>query len=94
MELDRLRDPQRIAQAAVHLGMVQSFNPAFLELGTGKVVGQPGGTCTPLRINELAPKRPPELNPPAHVVTVPPETTGDTGRQNHANRGHRGQNHQ
>lgn len=98
MDLDRMRDPQRIAQAAIGLGMVQACNPAFLELGTGKVVGQPGGTCTPLRINQLPPKKPPVLNPPTHVVTVPPaagsESTGDTGHQNTGNGGHRGKNHQ
>jgi hypothetical protein len=80
MDLDRLRDPQRIAEAAVRLGMVQSCNPAFLELGTGKVVGQPsaGGSCPPLRLHQL-PKKPPVLDPPTHVVTVPAsDTASDT----------------
>ena len=112
MDLDRLRNPQRIAQAAVGLGMVQSCNPAFLELGSGKIVGQPsaGGGCTPLRINELPPRKPPILDPAPHVVTVEPgdaagtaagtaagsaaETGADTGRGSAGNGGRRDKMHQ
>ena len=102
MDLDRLRNPQRIAKAALGLGMVQAGNPAFLELGTGKVKGVPSvGGAMPLRINPLPPKKPANLNPPTHVVTVTPDETGnsgnssgDTGHQNTGNRGHRGKNHQ
>ncbi|HEU5035994.1 MAG TPA: hypothetical protein VFT70_03235 [Nocardioides sp.] len=99
MDLDRLRNPQRIAKAAIGLGMVQAGNPAFLELGTGKVRGIPsaGDGSTPLRINPLPPKKPAILAPAPHVVTVLPDesaqTTGDTGRQNDGNGRHRGQNH-
>ena len=101
MDLDRLRNPQRIAKAAIGLGMVQAGNPAFLELGTGKVRGVPsaGDGTTPLRINPLPPKKPAILAPTPHVVTVTPdestgsaESTGDTGHQNTGNRHHRDQN--
>lgn len=79
MDLDALRDPQRIAARAQKLGMVQSGNPAFLELGTGKVVGEPsvGTAATPFRIWQLPPPKPAAINPAPHVVTVPaPETDG------------------
>jgi hypothetical protein len=104
MDLDRLRNPQRIAKAAVGLGMVQAGNPAFLDLETGQVRGVPsaGDGTTALRINPLPPKRPGILDPAPHVVTVPPtesgtgsgESSGDTSHQNAGNRQHRGQNHQ
>lgn len=101
MDLDRLRNPQRIAKAAIGLGMVQAGNPAFLELGTGKVRGVPsaGDGSMPLRINPLPPKKPAILAPTPHVVTVMPdestgsaESTGDTGRQNTGNLRRRDQN--
>lgn len=104
MDLGRLRNPQRIAQAAIGLGMVQAGNPAFLELGTGKVRGVPsaGDGSTPLRINPLPPKKPAILAPTPDVVTVTAdpaagsagsqESTGDTGHQNTGNRYHRDQN--
>jgi hypothetical protein len=94
MDLDRLRNPQRIASAAARLGMVQAGNPAFIELGSGQVVGEPsvGGT-TPLRINPLPPTKPPVLDPAPTIVEVPAtETTGDTGRQNRGNERQRGEN--
>jgi hypothetical protein len=74
MELDRLRDPQRIATAAQRLGMVQACNPVFLELDSGHVAGEPC-VSTPadrLRINPLPPAKPAALNPRAHVVYVDP----------------------
>lgn len=98
MDLDRLRDPQRIATKAQQLGMVQAGNPAFLELASGRVVGEPspGTGATPFRIEALPPVKPAEINPAPHVVTVPaPEpvnSTRDTGRTGRANRGPDGKN--
>lgn len=102
MELDRLRDPQRIARAATGLGMVQAGSPGFLTLGTGQVTGAPtpGTGETRLRIDPLPPVKPPVLDPKAKVVTVQPEgaaagsteSPGDTGRQNRGNDGPRGEN--
>lgn len=85
MDLDRLRNPQRIADAALRLGMVQSCNPAFLRLGSADVTGSPAaaGDCNPLRINPLPPTKPPALDPEPNVVTVPADaagTSGDTGQ--------------
>ena len=36
MELDALRNPQRVAEAAQRMGMVPATTPAFLDLETGK----------------------------------------------------------
>jgi hypothetical protein len=100
MDLDRLRNPQRIAAAATRLGMVQAGNPAFLELGSGRVTGEPsvGGT-TPLRIDPRPPTKPSVLDPAPTIVEVPAtettgETTGDTGRQNRGIDRPRGENRQ
>ena len=40
MELDGLRDPQRVAQQAQDMGMVPPTSPAFLQLSDGKVLGK------------------------------------------------------
>jgi outer membrane murein-binding lipoprotein Lpp len=82
MDLDRLRDPQRIAKAAQGLGMVQACSPAFLELDSGKVVGQPCAATgqTPFRIEPKAPAKPAALDPRPKIVWVDPpaDTRGDT----------------
>jgi len=84
MELDRLRDPQRIAGAALRLGMVRAGNPAFLELGSGRVRGvpSPGDRSVPFRINPLPPQKPASLSPAPRIVRVPathgPNPAGDT----------------
>ncbi|GAA4366501.1 hypothetical protein [Nocardioides caricicola] len=71
MELDRLRDPQRIAGAAQRLGMVQACAPAFIKLGSGEVVGEPcPAVASPFPIWPAEPKLPPELNPAPNVVEV------------------------
>ena len=41
MELDQLRDPQRVATRAQSLGMVPLINPAFIRLEDGTVLGNP-----------------------------------------------------
>ena len=70
MELDRLRNPQRIAAKATGLGMVQAGPPTFVQLGTGKVTGAPCSDPNPLRVNSPPPAKPAILNPKAKVVTV------------------------
>lgn len=103
MDLDRLRDPQRIATKAQHLGMVQAGNPAFLELGADRVVGEPssGTAATPFRINPRPPAKPAAINPAPHVVVVPAPTQGtgtnssdDTARGATAKPGSRAKMHQ
>ena len=81
MQLDRLRDPQRIASAALRLDMVQACSPAFIELGTGKVTGAPCAATAAgqLRINPLPPRKPAVINPQPKVVHVPAPPTTLTG---------------
>ena len=102
MDLDRLRDPQRIAVAAAKLGMVQACSPAFLDLGSGAIHGQPcaGDPAGPqVRTTARPPRKPAVLDPPARRVVVPPATSeprgdrnssGDTGAESRAGAGRDG----
>lgn len=98
MDLDRLRDPQRIAAAAQKLGMVQACAPAFIKLGTGEVVGQPcPAVASAFPIWPAEPKLPAELNPPPNVVEVtadPPAVSGDTAGGAAGNGARAGKNQQ
>ena len=82
MELESLRDPQRLAITAKRLGMVPPAEPAFVSLSTGKVLGNPT-PATPadaVRINSLPAAKPAELSPKPIVIKVRPQTsTRDTG---------------
>ncbi len=82
MELESLRDPQRLAITAKRLGMVPPAEPAFVSLSTGRVLGNPT-PATPadaVRINSLPAPKPAELSPKPIVIKVQPETSGrDTG---------------
>jgi hypothetical protein len=82
MQLDQLRDPQRVAQRAERIGMVPAGPPAFLDLGSGKVLGSadPAGG-KPLRIWPYPAPKPRVLAAPPRVVTVPaqPEAGQETG---------------
>ncbi|WP_114422700.1 hypothetical protein [Nocardioides houyundeii] len=72
MELDDLRDPQRVALAAQRMGMVIPAAPAFLKLD-GAIVGTPA-PATRDNGMRLAPRPkalPPELRPEVTVVQVP-----------------------
>lgn len=40
MDLEKLRDPQRVAEAAQRQGMVIAANPVILHVDTGRVSGQ------------------------------------------------------
>jgi hypothetical protein len=72
MELDTLRDPQRVALRAQRLGMVRSDNPAFLDLQSGRILGTPtaASAADPLRVKPYPATRPSSLDPPVHVVHV------------------------
>jgi hypothetical protein len=41
LQVAALQQPDRVAHRAEHLGMVQNLDPAFLVLGTGRVLGVP-----------------------------------------------------
>lgn len=79
MDLDRLRDPQRVAEQAQRLGMVPMLTPVFLDLTDGSVVGEPTPASPYDRIR-LRPQ--PAVVPAEHrlaptVVEVPVEQGQD-----------------
>jgi hypothetical protein len=77
MELDALRDPQRLAVAAKDLGMVPPSQPAFIELATGQVLGNPTPATVgdAVRINPLPTPKPDSLKRKIRVVKVPAKTS-------------------
>jgi hypothetical protein len=77
MELDALRDPQRLAVAAKDLGMVPPSQPAFIELATGQVLGNPTPATVgdAVRINPLPAPKPDSLKRKIRVVKVPAKTS-------------------
>ena len=80
MELDELRQPQRLAVAAKKLGMVAPAQPAFVRLSDGRVLGTPA-KATPedsVRVNALPTAKPSSINPKPFVVHVPAPTADDT----------------
>ena len=72
MELDVLRDPQRVALKAQQLGMVIPTSPAFLRLSDGKVLGTPAAATREdgVRLLPRAPRKPAVLDPAPNVVEV------------------------
>ncbi len=83
MELDDLRDPQRVAEAAQAMGMVPALSPAFLQLSDGKVVGVPAAAtrANALRIRALPPRKPAVLTPApiVHEEVADTSTTNSGG---------------
>jgi cell division protein FtsL len=71
-ELDELDDPQRIAEAASRLGMVEPACPRFLYTATNRVT--PGCTeaAQPIDVSPAPAKRPESLVPERRVVRVQP----------------------
>lgn len=87
MELDELRNPQRVAAEAQEMGMVIPAAPVFLHLGDGGVSGvrTPATPADALRLQPRAPVKPAVLAPPATVVEVPaaaaPEPSAPEARE-------------
>jgi hypothetical protein len=78
MELEVLRDPQRVAEHAQNLGMVPAANPVFLRLSDGKVLGE-RVAATPanrLRVRPLPPVKPAVLTPAPIVHKVVADSSG------------------
>jgi hypothetical protein len=78
MELDRLRDPQHLAVAAKGLGMVAPSQPAFIDLATGAVLGNPT-PATPdeaVRINSLPTVKPATIRPQRVIVRLEQPAVG------------------
>ncbi len=86
MELDKLRDPQRVALAAQHAGMVPISHPAFLKLSDGSVLGEavPVSGLDRQRFTAKPTRAPAGYNPRPVVKVANPSTDGapstDTGR--------------
>jgi cell division protein FtsB len=80
MELDQLRDPQRVATRAQELGMVPMVSPAFLQLADGAKLGDPR-TATPVdgqRLEPLPTRRPAAFGPrKVQVVDETPDMNDD-----------------
>lgn len=73
MDLERLRDPQRVAVEARRMGMVPPSNPAFLRLSDGEVLGSPTAALPTdaVRIIDLPRVKPSNLTPPPVIVPAP-----------------------
>lgn len=76
LELDQLRDPQRVALAARDLGMVAPSQPAFVRLSDGRVLGRPvpATGADAVQIQPAPVQKPEELKRKTVVVQVDPET--------------------
>ena len=67
MELDELRNPQRVAMEAQQMGMVIPAAPVFLDLATGKTIGvrTPATRENAIQLLPPAPVKPAVLAPDA-----------------------------
>jgi cell division protein FtsB len=81
-ELERLRDPQRIAGQAERMGMVLPADSGFVDLSTGKVRRDPDPSIDAprMRLYPLPPPKPSELNPPTIIVRPPAAERGQAER--------------
>jgi hypothetical protein len=81
MELDRLRDPQRVAVAARSMGMVPPGAPAFLRLEDGKVLGSPAPAVAEdaVRVIPLPTRKPKSLRPDPVILELPKKSRGEHG---------------
>ena len=72
MDLDGLRDPQRVAQQAKDLGMVPKSTPAFLDLSDGMFLGKggPAAAADSIAINPLPTRKPKNLRPKPVIEKV------------------------
>ena len=82
MQLDNLRDPQRVAQEAERMGMVIPAAPLFLRLD-GTVIGEPRAALPEdaLRITPRPREVPAELRRQVNVVEVPGDTPSPARRR-------------
>ena len=73
MELDELRNPQRVASEAQAMGMVIPSAPVFLDLATGRTTGvrAPATRENVIQLQPPAPIKPAVLAPQPTVVEVP-----------------------
>jgi hypothetical protein len=81
MDLDTLRDPQRVAQRAQRLGMVPMANPAFLRLSDGEVLGNPAPAAATdrQRLTPLPPPKPRDFIKRPVIVEADPAGPAGSG---------------
>ena len=86
MELERLRAPQRLAEAAKAQGMVAPGVPAFVRLSDGSVVGDPtpASPDDAVTINPRPPSLPAALDPAPIIVRVPAQRAQQAPEAQHA----------
>lgn len=84
MQLERLRNPQRVAVQAREMGMVPPPTPAFLRISDGKVLGNPAPASPQdaIRIRPLPTRKPKSLRPDPVIAAVPEsEKSGESERR-------------
>ncbi len=81
LELDQLRDPQRLAVAAKALGMVAPSQPAFVRLSDGRVRGRPtpASPADAVRLNPLPAHLPASIKRRTVIVKAPATTANRRG---------------
>jgi hypothetical protein len=82
MQLDSLRNPQRLALRAKRLGMVPAASPAFIKITDGTVLGTPtpASWVDAIRVNSLPTRRPKDLRPtPKRVIEKATPDAGSAG---------------
>jgi ABC-type nickel/cobalt efflux system permease component RcnA len=82
MELDALRNPQRVAVRAQRMGMVAPDSPAFIRLADGKVLGKPKPATADnaLRVTPLPTRKPKNLRPTPVVIEAKPSVVHGAAR--------------
>ncbi len=80
LELDELRDPQRLAISAKKLGMVAPSQPGFVRLSDGRVLGEPAPATSgdAVRINPLPAEKPASIKRRTIIVKAKAPATTDT----------------
>ena len=75
LELETMRDPQKVAARAKRIGMVPGTGPAFIRLSDGKVLGNPtvAEPGAGMRIAPQPAAKPKSLRPDPIIVKVLPE---------------------
>jgi cell division protein FtsL len=81
MELDSLRDPQRVALQAKQMGMVPPATPAFIRLGDGKILGKPtpASDADSIRVTPLRTAKPRNLRQRTVIEKVKPSKPAARG---------------
>jgi hypothetical protein len=96
MQLERLRDPQRLAVRARAMGMVPPSSPAFIRLSDGKVLGSPVPATAEdaIRVVPLPTRKPKNLRPEPLVLPAPGAASARGGDRAGTKSQHDRQRHQ